>query len=265
MNILRATLITLLVTAASLGALLIPLESTTNAQQTPSAAGATISLVDSLPSVQATIPSVPEQPKTTRVKTESVTAPASTPTPSIPLQTGEKPPPISANDVAVTKATGEPEVTIDPDPEVESSPNSETLPIATEYPAQGTMMQSDTEASFASVAVSTVLPDPLPSLVDGHYEMDSVDQGPSFDRVALASRIRYPDLAKHQGIEGLVVLRLYISPSGKVERIVVEEDPGYGLAQAAVQAFTGLQGKPAVLGGKAVGVTLRYPVRFSLE
>ncbi|MBK5247298.1 MAG: energy transducer TonB, partial [Peptostreptococcaceae bacterium] len=120
-------------------------------------------------------------------------------------------------------------------------------------------------ASIASVAASAVSLDPLPSLVDGYYEATSTDQSPSFDRTVLASRIKYPELAKRQGIEGRVMLRLFLSSSGRVERIEVEEDPGYGLAQAAVKAFTGLQGKPAIFEGKAVPVTLRYPVRFSLE
>ncbi|NBK22341.1 MAG: energy transducer TonB, partial [Spirochaetia bacterium] len=143
------------------------------------------------------------------------------------------------------------------------------LPISQEVPTQDTPIQEnpsgDSEASLASVAASAVSLDPLPSLVGGYYEATGIDQGPSFNRTALASRVKYPSLAKRQGIEGLVMLRLFISASGKVERIEVEEDPGFGLAEAAVKAFTGLQGKPAVLGGKAVPATLRYPVRFSLQ
>jgi len=106
MNILRATLITILVTAASLGALMIPLNIPVAVEQPQGATGATISLVDSLPFAKANLPSVPDRPKTTTVRTEVV-------------QTSEK-------------ATGEPEF----ESKTESIADSVTLPIATEDPVQ---------------------------------------------------------------------------------------------------------------------------------
>ncbi|MFA6733275.1 MAG: TonB family protein [Sphaerochaeta sp.] len=125
------------------------------------------------------------------------------------------------------------------------------------------------------VAVSPVPPvepamvlaqeEPQPSLIEGYYPIESVTEAPVFDRKQLALRIVYPPLAKRQGKEGLVMLRLFLSDTGLVERILIEEDPGYGLAQAAVSAFTGFQAKPAIREGNAVPVTLRYPVRFSLN
>lgn len=107
--------------------------------------------------------------------------------------------------------------------------------------------------------------EPLPSLIEGYYPIESVTEAPVFDRKQLALRIVYPPLAKRQGKEGLVMLRLFLSDTGFVERILIEEDPGYGLAQAAVSAFTGFQAQPAMKNGTAVPVTLRYPVRFSLN
>jgi protein TonB len=102
-------------------------------------------------------------------------------------------------------------------------------------------------------------------MVDGYYELDSVDSGPQFDRGVLAIRIKYPAVAKRQGKEGLVLLRLHISSAGVIESISVIEDPGYGFSDAAVAAFSGLTCKPAFLVGKAVPVTLLYPVRFTLK
>ncbi len=108
-------------------------------------------------------------------------------------------------------------------------------------------------------------PEQTRAMIDGYYVLDALPSSPLIDRTLLASRIRYPALAKRQGKEGLVMLRLFISPTGLVEKVVVEEDPGYALAQAAVEAFLGFQGSPAVIDGKAVPVTLRYPVRFTLR
>ncbi len=272
MNILRATIITILVTAASLAALLIPLNISTSSEQPQRATGATISLVNSLPSVKVNLPSsVPEQPRTTPVKIEVVKPSDRTPSPAV-----EEPLPSSDDGVVPMESIVAPEVVIDfeplPTPTPEAATEQETLvqeePVIDsedEPPTAPPDASASTEASIASVAASVVSSDPLPSLVDGYYETTSTDQGPSFDRTTLASRIKYPSLAKRQGIEGLVVLRLFISSSGKVERIEVEEDPSYGLAEAAVKAFTGLQGKPAILEGKAVPVMLRYPVRFTLK
>ena len=265
MNILRTTLITIIVTAASVAALLIPFNISSTDEQPPKATGATISLVDSLPSVQANLPSIPEQPKTTTVKTEVVEPTTPKPSPVVEESVPPAEEGIPPMDVIV-----EPEVVNDPVPtpttELETAHSEEPVTdLEIESPSLDSDDSSSDVSSESSVAVSEVSPNPLPSLIDGYYEATSIDQGPSFDRATLASRINYPSLAKRQGIEGLVLLRLFISASGKVERIEVEEDPGYGLAEAAIKAFTGLQGNPAILEGKAVAVMLRYPVRFTLK
>ena len=104
-----------------------------------------------------------------------------------------------------------------------------------------------------------------PVLIDGYYAAESVTTAPVFDRALLASRIVYPLLAKRQRKEGLVVVRLFIAANGLVERIIVEEDPGYGLADAAVAAFTSFKASPALYNDEAVAVTLRYPIRFTLQ
>lgn len=237
MNLVKTTLITLLVTASALAALLIPLNSRAVVEQPNQATAATISLVDSpsrKPPQQETLSSPVEEeaieaPNDEREKDQTIDSP-------LPSFIEEAEPPLRP-------AEHEEETRLEKDEQ----------------------MVSDSSFSDPSLAASALSAEPTLSLVDGYYEEASTDQGPTFDRATLASRIKYPPLAKRQGREGLVILRLFISASGMVERIEVEEDPGYGLSDAAVQAFVGLQGKPAILGGKAVPVTLRYPVRFTLK
>ncbi len=245
MNALKVILLTILVVTASLAALLIPLTITETVAQTPRATGATISLVDSPPS-QA------EQPNKE----------GSTPLPPEPTPEREAPSLISDKGIVPIQTSVEDEIE-NKQPE---KTNTEAPLVDEDRETRPTTSSlDDSPSTEASVVASAVSLAPLPSLIDGYYEATGVDRGPSFNRTALASKITYPPLAKRQGVEGLVMLRLFISVSGKVERIEVEEDPGYGMAQAAVKAFTGLQGEPAILGGKAVPVTLRYPVRFSLN
>lgn len=114
-------------------------------------------------------------------------------------------------------------------------------------------------------AATVVVDEAKPVLIDGYYTAESVTTAPVFDRALLASRIVYPPLAKRQRKEGLVILRLFLAPNGMVERIVVEEDPGYGLADAAIAAFTSFKASPALYKDEAVAVTLRYPIRFTLQ
>lgn len=222
MKIFRTIIITLIVFLLAILALHITLPTSEVTVQPPTAVGATISLVNALPTVKA------------------------------------EPAPADESQTNVVEETEEPKPQEDKDVE---------QPLSMEEQSQETISEvgEETLSSPASEATTILDPSPLPSLIDGYVEESSVEKGPLFDRALLASRITYPPLARRQGIEGLVVLRLFIAETGKVERIVVEEDPGYGLAEAAVKAFTGLQGTPAIMGGKAVPVTLRYPVRFNLR
>ncbi len=79
------------------------------------------------------------------------------------------------------------------------------------------------------------------------------------------SKIIYPPLANKQGITGVVYLELYIDQRGVVRDVKVLKDPGYGFAEAAVNAFKGVICIPARQNGVAVAVKFRCPVRFELK
>nr|WP_319775921.1 energy transducer TonB [uncultured Sphaerochaeta sp.] len=101
---------------------------------------------------------------------------------------------------------------------------------------------------------------------DGYYyTIDMVTTRPQFDLSLLASSIVYPTLARRQGKEGTVLLRLFIDEEGKIVQIIIEEDPGYGFADAAIAAFTNFRVAPATHDEVPVPVTLLYPIRFSLN
>jgi len=144
----------------------------------------------------------------------------------------------------------------------------ELQPIAIPQEKHSEEQAETAEPAFNQIekqAASAVFEEAKPVLIDGYYAAESVTTAPVFDRALLASRIVYPPLAKRQHKEGLVILRLFLAASGMVERIVVEEDPGYGLADAAVAAFTSFKASPALYNDEAVAVTLRYPIRFTLQ
>jgi len=100
-------------------------------------------------------------------------------------------------------------------------------------------------------------PDYLPQ-----HKISLIPQIPSKEILA---RINYPPMALKQGIEGVVYLELFIDAEGRIRKINVLKDPGYGFAEAAVNAVTGLTYTPALVNGKPAAVRFRYPVRFSLK
>lgn len=81
----------------------------------------------------------------------------------------------------------------------------------------------------------------------------------------ILSRIEYPPMALKQGIEAVVYLELFIDSKGIIKNIKVLKDPGYGFAQAAVNAFNGITCIPAIANGNACAVKFRYPVKFTIN
>lgn len=150
------------------------------------------------------------------------------------------------------------------EPSVPPISQPKNLPIQEQRESQ-TQTEEPMVQQVEKQAASEQAEENTPMLIDGYYTVESVTMAPVFDRALLASRIVYPPLAKRQRKEGLVIVRLFIAESGLVERIVVEEDPGYGLAEAAIAAFTSFKTSPALYQDTPVAVTLRYPIRFTLQ
>lgn len=94
-----------------------------------------------------------------------------------------------------------------------------------------------------------------------------VSQPPRFDRLQLAAALVYPEAARRAGIEGRVLLELFVDSGGTVRqvRVLQEIPPNRGFGAAAVRAFYGRVGEPALADGLPAPVRFRYPVVFSLR
>ncbi|MDR0374136.1 MAG: energy transducer TonB [Treponema sp.] len=77
----------------------------------------------------------------------------------------------------------------------------------------------------------------------------------------------YPAIALRSGVEGSVILELFIDNKGEIRRINVlkEDPPDRGFAESAVNAFRDIRAVPAEANGVAVAVRYRYPVRFKIK
>jgi len=104
-----------------------------------------------------------------------------------------------------------------------------------------------------------------PAGQEDFLSQDKVTEVPVIPDGEVRDRIDYPPLAARQGIEAVVYLELYIDEQGLVRRVNVLKDPGYGFAEAAVRAISGVMCTPAKAGGHSVAVRYRFAVRFSLN
>ena len=99
-----------------------------------------------------------------------------------------------------------------------------------------------------------------------------VEQMPSFPGgeealyTYLTKNIRYPEIAKENGITGTVYLKFVVKADGVISGIEVVRTPGGGLEQEAIRVVKTMPSwKPGKQNGKAVPVYFTLPVRFTLR
>lgn len=95
-----------------------------------------------------------------------------------------------------------------------------------------------------------------------------ISQIPDIPTKEILARIEYPPIALRQGLEGVVYLELYIDQAGNIRKVNVLKDPGYGFADAAVAAITGVTCKPAMANERRAGrgtFPLSGPIRPQLN
>jgi protein TonB len=128
---------------------------------------------------------------------------------------------------------------------------------------------------IAEVMIETDIP-PVQNVVaagtlnvnfENYFQMHQVSTRPIFDEEALTAALIFPPIALRSGIEGRVILELFVDRAGFVQKITVmrEEPEGRGFGEAAVRAFTGRKGTPAFANGEAVSCRYRYPVVFRIK
>ncbi|MHC1692588.1 MAG: energy transducer TonB [Sphaerochaetaceae bacterium] len=144
------------------------------------------------------------------------------------------------------------------------SSDLEQIPVAQENNVQ-IAMESHTGPVLPPQPVQSMYNSPVQNAYGAFHDVQEASIAPRFPVETLRKHLEYPAVAKRQGREGLVMLELYISAQGIIEHIEVLEDPGYGMAQAAVDTFKGIVCTPAKKDGTPIAVRMRYPIRFTLR
>ncbi len=79
-------------------------------------------------------------------------------------------------------------------------------------------------------------------------------------------RPKYPEIAQEAGIEGTVIVQVFVDKKGRVkETSILKGIPNTGLDEAAIEAIRKTRFKPAKQRERAVGVWISIPVNFKLK
>jgi protein TonB len=92
-----------------------------------------------------------------------------------------------------------------------------------------------------------------------------VEEQPAWDADDLLRRVKYPELARRNGVEGLVVVRALIERNGRVVDTQVDRSDNPILTEAAVEAVRATPFTAAKQNGYPVAVWIQIPVTFALE
>jgi protein TonB len=75
----------------------------------------------------------------------------------------------------------------------------------------------------------------------------------------------YPEEARRTGIEGKVLVLLYIDEHGNVKKVEIEKSPSDILSKSAYEAVSAVKFKPARIGGTARAVCMLLTLKFHLN
>ena len=79
-------------------------------------------------------------------------------------------------------------------------------------------------------------------------------------------RPKYPEIAQEAGIEGTVVVQVFVDDKGRVkDTVILKGIPNTGLNEAASTAIRAVRFRPARQRERAVGVWISIPVNFRLK
>lgn len=123
----------------------------------------------------------------------------------------------------------------------------------------GGFMDGTGDYGSGSVQIDTKeeIPDP--------DEFVDVQQEAIWDETDLNKRIKYPQLAKSQNLEGMVTLRVLVGKTGRAERIMILSATNKLFEQEAELRVRETVFTPAIQNGNPVATWITIPVRFSLR
>ena len=105
--------------------------------------------------------------------------------------------------------------------------------------------------------------DSMPILEPGRH-LDT-PPGPVDGYGAIHQNIIYPQLAFDYGVEGTVILQVFIDSAGRAGLYNLLKPMGYGLDDAAIRAIRSVKWRPSTVDGKPRGAWISIPIVFKLH
>ncbi|HEX9653692.1 MAG TPA: energy transducer TonB [bacterium] len=147
-------------------------------------------------------------------------------------------------------------------------PGRPSVPI----PTENEDVPEDMTIETTELDLSEIPPPPPPPLEGSDYENYAFipyDEPPTpmggYD--SIRKNLKYPEIARKAGIQGMVVVGVLIDEKGNSLKTQVLKESGMkvGFEEAAQAAVMSIKWKPARQRDKAVKVWVSIPVRFSLS
>jgi protein TonB len=149
-------------------------------------------------------------------------------------------------------------------PEVKDFPTTADISVAPAEGGDGTGFSGQNGDGLGAVVptevkveTKEVIPDP--------DEFVAVEEQPDFDQDALYKRLKYPEMARRNNIEGRVTVQVYVDKTGKPVKFQIAQSDNKILEQAAIDAVMGTSFKPAIQNKTPIGVWISIPITFKLN
>lgn len=147
-------------------------------------------------------------------------------------------------------------------PDVKDFATTLETPVATAEGGDGTGFAPVDNAPITVEGPVTVkdketLPDP--------DEFVAVEKDPVWDPAELQRRVKYPEIARRNGIEGTVIVRGLVDKYGRVVKTIIDRSDNKALEEAAVDAVMKTPFTPAEQNKQPVAVWVQIPVIFRLN
>ena len=132
------------------------------------------------------------------------------------------------------------------------------------------------EGDDEGVDESLLEPEPAPAVIEEAPKEEEpftyVEQMPSFPDGTEAmykyiyDKIKYPAIARENGISGQVIVQFVVSKEGDISKAKVVRGIGGGCNEEALRVVNGMpRWKPGKHNGRAVPVTFTLPIKFVLQ
>lgn len=96
-------------------------------------------------------------------------------------------------------------------------------------------------------------------------EFIAVEEDPKYDATELQRRIKYPEMARRNSIEGNVTVRALVDKNGRVVDTRIDDSDHKALEEAAIDAVKKTPFTPAIQNKMPVAVWIQIPVVFRLN